>query len=178
MALQVNKLMKRFLLRTTLPVLLVGGLCFSNLGGASQAQPIAKDPVLEAKVMDIAADLRCLVCQNESIAGSHADLAMDLRDQIRDQLVAGQSKKQILDYMVARYGDFVLYKPPVQSNTLFLWFAPFLLLILGLFVLVRFIGKPKALTQSSLDLEQDLHAARELLVNPSQSPQNQQKVSE
>ncbi len=73
---------------------------------------MAEDPVLEATVMAIAEELRCLVCQNETIAASHADLAVDLRKQIRQQLKQGQSQQQILDFMVQRYGDFVLYRPP------------------------------------------------------------------
>jgi cytochrome c-type biogenesis protein CcmH len=95
---------------------------------AQEAQPLAEDPVLEAKVMRIAEELRCLVCQNETIAASHADLAVDLRKQIRQKLQQGQSEQQILDFMVQRYGDFVLYRPPVKSSTWLLWGGPFLLL--------------------------------------------------
>ena len=78
--------------------------------------------------MRIAEELRCLVCQNETIAASHADLAVDLRKQIRQKLQQGQSEEQILDFMVQRYGDFVLYRPPVKSSTWLLWGGPFLLL--------------------------------------------------
>src|SRR5262245_46180628 len=95
---------------------------------AQEARPLADDPVLEAKVMRIAEELRCLVCQNETLAASHADLAVDLRKQIRQKLQQGQSEQQILDFMVQRYGDFVLYRPPLKSSTWLLWAGPFLLL--------------------------------------------------
>ena len=101
---------------------------------------MAEDPVLEAKVMRIAEELRCLVCQNETIAASHADLAVDLRKQIRQKLQQGQSQEQILDFMVQRYGDFVLYRPPVKSSTWLLWGGPFVLLgvaLVGLALNIR-----------------------------------------
>ena len=93
------------------------------------------DPALEARVLAIAEELRCLVCQNETIAASHADLAVDLRKQIRNQLGAGQSKQQILDFMAERYGDFVLYRPRLKASTLMLWAGPFVLLAVAAFVL-------------------------------------------
>jgi cytochrome c-type biogenesis protein CcmH len=99
------------------------------------AAPLAADPALEARVMDIANELRCLVCQNETIAASHADLAVDLRKQIRVKLAEGQSERQILDFMVARYGEFVLYRPPLKASTVLLWAGPFALLLVAGFVL-------------------------------------------
>ncbi|HCX34261.1 MAG TPA: cytochrome C biogenesis protein CcmH [Rhodocyclaceae bacterium] len=102
---------------------------------AQEAAPAAEDPVLEKRMMKIAEVLRCLVCQNQTIADSRADLALDLRQQVREQLKAGRSEQQIIDYMVARYGDFVLYNPPVKSTTWLLWFGPFALLGVGLGVL-------------------------------------------
>ena len=93
---------------------MLGLLC--SLATAQEARPRAEDPVLEAQVMRISEELRCLVCQNETIAASHADLAVDLRQQIRLKLQQGQSEAQILDFMVQRYGDFVLYRPPVKSS--------------------------------------------------------------
>lgn len=101
----------------------------------NEAKPIAENPELELKVKEITQELRCLVCQNESIADSHADLANDLRNQVRDKLVQNQSKQQIIDYMVARYGDFVLYKPPLKASTWALWLSPFLLIVIGFLVL-------------------------------------------
>lgn len=110
-------------------------LAWLGLATAQQARPLADDPVLEAKVMHIAEELRCLVCQNETIAASHADLAVDLRQQIRLKLQQGQSREQIVDFMVQRYGDFVLYKPPLKGSTWLLWGGPFLLLVVALVAL-------------------------------------------
>ena len=103
---------------------------------AKEAAPASDDPVLEAKVMRISAELRCLVCQNQTIADSHADLAQDLRAQVREMLRQGKSEAQILDYMTQRYGDFVLYRPPVKSTTTLLWYGPAALLIGGVLVLI------------------------------------------
>jgi len=96
-----------------------------------QAAPLAEDPALEERVMRLAEELRCLVCQNQTIADSHAGLAEDLKQQIREQLRAGRSDAQVLDYMVERYGDFVLYRPPVKTTTMLLWAGPFVLLAVG-----------------------------------------------
>jgi cytochrome c-type biogenesis protein CcmH len=120
---------------------------------AQEARPLAEDPVLEAKVMRIAEELRCLVCQNETIAASHADLAVDLRKQIRQKLQQGQSQEQILDFMVQRYGDFVLYRPPVKSSTWLLWGGPFLLLGVALAGLVLNIRRRR--TPASAPLQGD-----------------------
>jgi cytochrome c-type biogenesis protein CcmH len=92
---------------------------------------------LDRRVMELSAELRCLVCQNQSIADSNADLAVDLRRQIREQLGSGKSERDVLDFMVQRYGDFVLYRPPFKASTVLLWGGPFLLLVLGIFLLVR-----------------------------------------
>jgi cytochrome c-type biogenesis protein CcmH len=127
------------------------------------AKPLADNPALESQVMEIAVKLRCLVCQNETIAGSHADLAIDLRNQIRDQLIQGKSDQEILAYMVQRYGDFVLYKPPVQSNTLFLWFGPIILLLIGITVLIRHVLKQKRMRVKDVVTPEDLAHARSLL---------------
>jgi cytochrome c-type biogenesis protein CcmH len=96
---------------------------------AKEAENVAANPALEARVMLIATELRCLVCQNQTIADSHADLAVDLRNQIRDMIGRGQSDEQILRYMTERYGDFVLYKPPLKPTTWLLWAGPVLLLV-------------------------------------------------
>jgi cytochrome c-type biogenesis protein CcmH len=99
---------------------------------AKEAAPAAADPVLEARVLRISAELRCLVCQNQTIADSHADLAQDLRRQVREMLVRGDSDQQVIDYMTARYGDFVLYRPPFKATTALLWVGPLLLLLGGI----------------------------------------------
>jgi cytochrome c-type biogenesis protein CcmH len=98
---------------------------------AGEAKDLAADPVLEKRMLALAENLRCLVCQNESLASSHAELAEDLRREVREQLSKGKSDKEIIDYLVARYGDFVLYKPPMKSYTILLWFGPFALLFAG-----------------------------------------------
>lgn len=96
--------------------------------GAQTAQPLAEDEAVERRLTALAEELRCLVCQNESLAGSRADLAVDLRRQIREQIKAGRSDEQILTYMTDRYGDFVRYRPPVKRTTVALWAGPFVLL--------------------------------------------------
>ena len=97
----------------------------------------AQDPVLDKRTAALAEELRCLVCQNQTLAESNAPLAVDLRNQIREQLARGASEGEVRDFMVARYGDFVLYKPPFKASTAALWLGPFVLLALGLWVLRR-----------------------------------------
>lgn len=101
----------------------------------------ADDSALTRRAADLAELLRCLVCQNQTIADSNAELAQDLRRQILEQLRAGRSDREILDFMVARYGDFVLYKPPVKASTVALWGGPFVLLAIGAVVLWRFLSR-------------------------------------
>jgi cytochrome c-type biogenesis protein CcmH len=107
--------------------------------GAQTAQPTTDDPVANKRAVYIAEELRCLVCQNQTIADSHAELAVDLRRQIREQIAQGRSDSQIIDYMVDRYGDFVLYRPPLKATTLFLWFGPPALLLFGLAFLFHYL---------------------------------------
>ena len=126
-----------FLRRALLALCLVLPL----FAAAKEAAPASDDPVLEARVMRIAAELRCLVCQNQTIADSHADLAVDLRNQVRDMVRRGQSQEQIIDYMTARYGDFVLYRPPVKSTTALLWFGPAVLLVGAVVVFVLLLRR-------------------------------------
>jgi len=135
-----------------LPALLLAGLLGTAV--AQEAKPLAEDPVLEAKVLAIAEELRCLVCQNETIAASHADLAVDLRKQIRQKLQQGQTQAQILDFMVQRYGDFVLYRPPVKSSTWLLWGGPFLLLAVALAALVLNIRRRRTLAAAPLKADE------------------------
>lgn len=100
-----------------------------GLAHAEEAVPASADPALEARVQRVASELRCLVCQNETIAASNAELAVDLRNQVREMLRAGQSEREVYDYMTARYGDFVLYRPPLKATTVLLWYGPFVLLV-------------------------------------------------
>lgn len=108
--------------------------CASLPGAAFAVDPdeMLNDPALEARARAISQQLRCLVCQNQSIDDSQADLARDLRILVRERLKAGDSDKQVIDFVVARYGDFVLLKPPVNEQTLGLWFGPLALVALGL----------------------------------------------
>ena len=94
------------------------------------------DAALEKRVRELSTELRCLVCQNQTLADSNAPLAVDLRNQVREQLKAGKSERDVVDFLVARYGDFVLYRPPLKASTVLLWAGPFLLLAFGLLLLV------------------------------------------
>ena len=105
------------------------------------ATALAQDPALERRVTNLAHEMRCLVCQNQTIAESNAPLAVDLRNQIREQLAAGKSERDVVDFMVARYGDFVLYRPPLKATTLVLWVGPFVFLIAGFYFLARFLRR-------------------------------------
>ncbi len=120
-------------------ILLCGSFALAQQPAQSnqQAQPAAADAAVEARLLHLTEELRCLVCQNETLAASHADLAIDLKNQIREQIKAGKSDRQIIDYLVARYGDFVLYRPPLKASTVALWVGPFVLLLAGLFLMVR-----------------------------------------
>ena len=101
----------------------------------------AQDPAIEKRVHTLSQELRCLVCQNQTIADSNAPLAVDLRNQIREQAAAGKSDRDIIGFMVARYGDFVLYRPPFKATTVVLWAGPFLFLAGGLYFLFRLLRR-------------------------------------
>ncbi len=118
---------------------------------AGEAPPAAADPALEARVMAVATELRCLVCQNQTIADSHADLALDLRRQIREMLAKGDSEQQILDFMTARYGDFVLYRPPWKASTALLWLGPGLLLAAALGTLALVLRRRSRLANEAFE---------------------------
>lgn len=108
---------------------------------ANQATPLAEDPVVEQRLVHIAEELRCLVCQNESLAGSRADLALDLKREIRQLIKQGKTDQEVRDFLVSRYGDYVLYRPPVKPTTWLLWGGPFVLLAAGLTGLIAFLRK-------------------------------------
>jgi cytochrome c-type biogenesis protein CcmH len=108
---------------------------------AKEAVPLAQDEAAEKRLVVISSELRCLVCQNESLSGSNAELAHDLRREIRTQIAAGKSDGEIRDFMVSRYGDFVLYRPPLKGTTLLLWFGPGLLFVGGLVALIRYLRR-------------------------------------
>lgn len=119
-------------------------LCLVSTGvhaTAAREAALAADPVAEKRLQALSKELRCLVCQNETIADSNAELAVDLRREIRGMISEGRSDGEIIDFMVARYGDFVLYRPPVKALTLLLWGGPVALLLLGLFLLVSYLRR-------------------------------------
>ena len=129
-------------MRRLLPfALLVLLALLSGAASAKEAAPTAEDVVVEKRMVAISEELRCLVCQNESLSGSQADLAKDLRREIREQIQEGRSDQEILDFMVGRYGDFVRYRPPLKGTTLMLWFGPFALLLVGVVVLVTYLRR-------------------------------------
>lgn len=141
-------------------------LQLASISHAGEATPLAEDPVVEQRLIVISEELRCLVCQNESLAGSRADLAMDLRREIRTLIKDGKSDQDIRDYLVSRYGDFVLYRPPVKPMTWALWFGPFLLLIGAVYLLVRMVRRSQsAASPAKLDPAQRAKA-QSLLQDP------------
>ena len=111
---------------------------------AADAVPTEQDRETQARATALAEQLRCLVCQNQTIADSNADLAVDLRRQVREQIAAGRSDREIVDYMTARYGDFVLYRPPLRATTALLWGGPALLLAIGAIMLARLVRDRRA----------------------------------
>lgn len=141
---------------------LIAGWSASPVAGG-QAKPVSEDPVLEQRVMYLANELRCLVCQNQTIADSQADLAVDLRNQVREQLKQGKSEEEILAYMVERYGDFVRYRPPMKMQTLVLWVGTFLLLAGGMFALLRFLRRRRQLPETDVVSQKRLDEAAQIL---------------
>ena len=137
-----------------LPALLLAFVLLAPPVFAGEAEPLAQDEAAEKRLVEISTELRCLVCQNESLAGSRADLAMDLKREIRSQIQAGKSDAEIMDFMVSRYGDFVRYRPPVNPVTWLLWFGPFVLLAGAVYGLVRIVrthqrdAKPQPLDEA------------------------------
>ncbi|GIZ52711.1 cytochrome c-type biogenesis protein [Noviherbaspirillum aridicola] len=122
--------MHKRLIKHWLALLLAFSACLAQAQQGGDAQ-------LEKRVDALSAELRCLVCQNQTLADSNAELALDLKQQVREKLASGMSERDVIDFMVQRYGDFVLYRPPVRATTWLLWFGPFLLLALGIGLLVR-----------------------------------------
>jgi cytochrome c-type biogenesis protein CcmH len=134
---------------------------------AKEAAPAAADPVLEKRVMALAEELRCLVCQNQTLAESNAPLAEDLRNQLRERMRRGDSDKQVVDFLVERYGDFVLYRPPLKAATVLLWFGPLLLLAVGFAVLLRRLRRLRGAGDGAVS-DADRSRAAELLAGGKQ----------
>ncbi|HUW25014.1 MAG TPA: cytochrome c-type biogenesis protein [Gallionella sp.] len=158
--------------------LLIALLCLLPVfAGAGEATDMAADPVLEKRMIGLAENLRCLVCQNESLASSHSGLAEDLRREVREQMQKGLSDQEIIDYLVSRYGDFVLFDPPVKKTTLVLWYGPFALLLIGASVLIYQLRKRKTLiVEPELSTEETQRAAE--LLNETAALPNQPKDSQ
>ena len=125
-------------------------VALAHAAWGGEAAPAAADPALEARVNALSTELRCLVCQNQTLADSNAPLAVDLRNQIREKMREGASERDIIDFMVARYGDFVLYRPPLKATTVLLWAGPLLLLIAGIAILYRRLARRRGEPQPEL----------------------------
>jgi len=138
-------------------------LCLPLALSAQIAQPLPEDPLTNKRAMHLAEELRCLVCQNQTIADSNAELAVDLRRQIREQIAQGRNDAQIIDYMVQRYGDFVLYRPPLKAITLFLWFGPPVLLVCGFVFLFRYLRSRRQRVELQPLSDSERREARALL---------------
>jgi len=139
--------------RTTILALLLA-LC-AAAATAKEAAPAAADPALEARMARITAELRCLVCQNQTIADSNAGLAVDLRRETRELLRQGKSDAEILAYMTARYGDFVLYRPPLKGTTALLWFGPAAMLAIGGVVLLLVLRRRTKMAAEAFEPDDD-----------------------
>lgn len=136
---------------------------------AREAEPLAQDETTEKRMVAISSELRCLVCQNESLSGSHAELAQDLRREIRTLIRDGKSDNEIMDFMVNRYGDFVRYRPPLKGATLLLWFGPALLFVGGLVALfVHLRRRGKSIKDNPLSTEEQKQAEQMLNVKDQQ----------
>lgn len=158
-------------MRNALVAVLFVCLNAATICRADEAPPVAADPVLEKRVMNLSEELRCLVCQNQTLADSHADLAIDLRNQVREQMQAGKSDAEIREFMVARYGDFVLYNPPVKSSTLLLWAGPFVLLLLAVVAFsIYLVRRKRAVAERVISADQRTKA-RELLAGSAKGEQ-------
>lgn len=143
-------------------ILLLVLISLVPMARAKDAQSV-EDPQIAARMQALTQQLRCLVCQNETLADSRADLAEDLRKEIREQMKAGKTDQEIIAFLTQRYGDFVLYKPPVQPTTYLLWFGPFVLLLIGIVVLVGYlIYRIRAIRETPLTADEHKRA-QELL---------------
>jgi cytochrome c-type biogenesis protein CcmH len=147
-------------------MLVCGVLLFSGAAMAKEAAPMAADLEVEKRMVAISEELRCLVCQNESLSGSHAELAQDLRREIRTMIAQGKTDKEILDFMVSRYGDFVRYRPPVKPTTWLLWGGPFLLMAGGIAALIAFLRRRARDNAAPALSEEEHRRAAALLEQP------------
>jgi cytochrome c-type biogenesis protein CcmH len=128
---------------------------WSGAAHAAEAKPAVADPELERRMIEITSELRCLVCQNQTVAGSSAGLADDLREQVREMLHKGASNEEIISFMTARYGDFVLYRPPVKTTTVLLWAGPTVLMIGGVVMLIVVLRRRSRMPAEAFDPDED-----------------------
>ncbi len=138
---------------------------------AEEAPPVAENPELEKRVMRLSEELRCLVCQNQSLSDSNAVLAKDLRKQVREMIQDGKTDAQIRAYMVASYGDFILYDPPLQATTVVLWVGPFALLLIGAMLLSMYLKQRRRIVTDPTLSEDERERARALLAEARNSDQ-------
>lgn len=144
-------------MRAMIVLLLLAFATFSL--AAKEAAPLAQDEAVEKRLVDISSELRCLVCQNESLSGSHAELAYDLRHEIRSMIKDGKSDTEIMDFMVDRYGDFVRYRPPLKGSTLLLWFGPGLFMVVGVGGLLLYLRRRnRAINDTPLSADEQRQA--------------------
>ena len=145
-------------------LLLAVALLFGTALSAAAVEPseMLDDPVLEQRARALSAEIRCVVCQNESIDSSNAEIAHELRVLMREHLIAGDSDQEVLDYLVARYGDFVLLRPPVKPATYLLWFGPFAMLLIGVVAVFVFFRRQRAAAAlpPALSVEEEARLAR------------------
>ena len=160
-------MLKKLLLSAFASIALVGAM---NSSYAKDAAPLADDPVAEQRLIAISEEMRCLVCQNESLAGSRSDLANDLRREIRILINEGKTDEQIRNFMVERYGDFVLYRPPVKPITWLLWIGPFVILLAGIIGLMVYLRRRNQSVPSTMLSEEENRRIDALLKDAKSSP--------
>ena len=144
-------------------LILLAALLSCSLLQAKEAAPLAEDEAVEKRLVVISEELRCLVCQNESLAGSRADLAQDLRREVRKLIKDGKTDQEVRDFLVSRYGDFVLYRPPVKPTTWLLWIGPFVLMAAGIAVLIAYLRRRSREVKDTLLSDEERRRAEALL---------------
>lgn len=130
---------------------------------AGEARPLGDDPAVEARLKQLAGELRCLVCQNQTLADSNAPLAEDLRREVREMIVKDMSDREIVDFLVSRYGDFVLYRPPLKTTTVLLWAGPFVLLVGGGIALAVTLRRRQRMVENAVITDEEHRRVERLL---------------
>ncbi|MCP9450019.1 MAG: cytochrome c-type biogenesis protein CcmH [Nitrospira sp.] len=130
---------------------------------AGEARPLGDDPAVEARLKQLAGELRCLVCQNQTLADSNAPLAEDLRREVREMIVRDMSDREIVDFLVSRYGDFVLYRPPLKTTTVLLWAGPFVLLVGGGIALAVTLRRRQRMVENAVITDEEHRRVERLL---------------